>query len=320
MTLSRACLFPLFLTALALAETGCSSDDTSPPPEKVEQISTYQRVAIWSNLLERYPDLPRKIEAVLGEKGRPAESNNQGQAVEIYLHTQEGTVALAAGRIDIFVTDMSRESLRELHKFLLTVPQEARRLGIGQHASLAPPSDSSRPRVLFLGADGRIEVKGPSGQTTQTISLYHNEFAKAAHLQVHAFSQAGEDAVPAITEYLKDAGIVRGPPDAEVKAGHIGKPPPERLVIVAIGEIKNLDIEGPREKATQKVEVEAKVSGQVAAHSETARVAEVGRSSHSAKVAVVAAVAAAVAARKSSSSSGTSGGSGGYRTVRRVRR
>jgi hypothetical protein len=82
-------------------------------------------------------------------------------------------------------------------------------------------------------------------------------------------------------------------------------------VIVAVGEINNLDIEGPRDRASQKIEVEAKVYREVPAASEAGRAAEVGSSSHATKIAAVAAVVAAAKARKSGGTSGSSRGGGG---------
>jgi len=269
-------------------------DKDASTGKQAEQLATYQRIAIWHRLLQNYPDLPQKLETIIGEAEKPREVDRSSRTVEIRVHSREGVVDLTAQQIDVIVTDMSRDSLRELRRFLETVPEAARELGIEQPISSRIPSESSGPRVLVLGAEGRIEVKGPSGGTSQTIDLYHNEVTKAALLQVHAFGQVGQDAVPSITDYLERANVVRGPPKAEVRAGHVDKPPPEKIVIVAIGEINNLDIEGPRNRGSQtiRIEVETKVSRVVPADSEVGRAAEVGRSAHAAKVAEVAAAKA----------------------------
>lgn len=296
-----------FVAALCLPLTGCSSDDPEPTGESVAPVVTYQRVAIWHSLLQRYPDLPQKLETTIAEREQAREFERDGRTVEVRVHSPDGPVDFTARRIDVLVTDLSTESLRDLHRFLQTVPAEASRLGISQAATHFF-AEGSGPRVLFLGADGRIEVKGPNGGQSQSINLYLNEVTKAAHLEVHTFGPAGRDAVPYVTEYL-GANPVRGPPDAEVQAGHVGKPPPERLVVVVIGEIQNLDIAGPRDQAKQTIVAEAVVRGEVPAHSAAGRAAEAGSSSHAAKVVAVAAVVAA--ARAARSGGGSSGGSSG---------
>ena len=158
----RHTLFALLSALLILPTLGCGSkDDDDPKPEPVEQRATYQRVAIWNSVLQSYPDLPEKIATIVNAKEqppkeKPTEVKPERAAVEVTLHGQDVNFKFTAQTIDVIVTDLSPASLRELHKFLLTVPEQARKLNINHHSHQKGKADPSAPRgcIIRSGSEG----------------------------------------------------------------------------------------------------------------------------------------------------------------------
>jgi len=229
-----------------------------------------------------------------------------------FAYTNSGVESFrATSAIDVIVTDIDTPSLRKLLDYLGTIDKQARELDIS--TSSTPPSSFPKgPRVVFLGADGKIKIKGSSGASDQTVDIYHDTLTKVSALQINTF--AGPEVVSPVIEYIRRHDPIRGPPRSGVVSGQYGIPPPERITIVAIGNVSSIDVGGAKDQSNQDVYIETNISKETtvteaAKLTETIRVAEYAHTK-----------AVEASARRSSgggsSGGGSSGGGGSYERPR----
>ena len=287
---------------------GCSDDEHGLG---ISALTEYQRVAIWANVLSEYPDLPEKVERIVEGQDKATRLEANLPSSEVILHTTEGAQSFYAQTIDVIVTDLDKRSLKKLLTFWRTIDSRVDNLGIKR--AWSSRGGTGEPRVVFLGADGKIEIKGPGGESKQSIDIYQDSLTRLSTLQIHAFD--GKEAVPSVVDYIRRNNPIRGPPHNITETGKTNMPPPSRLTIVAIGNLENLSVEGPREMGTQEIVIETNLTKEVTA-SEATKVGAVLVAAKSIRDGAVSRAKARQSASSRSSYTPSSGGGrgGGYRS------
>jgi hypothetical protein len=227
------------LALLAICTLGCGQ--TATPPGGTAAV------AYWHKVLQQYPDLPEKVRAIVEQGGSPDWRFDLPRA-EVRIYGKDGALAVQGQHVDVVVTDLDAVTLRKLLAWWEAVPRLAKELNVDGPLPFSLP-DSTR-HVVVLGSEGRIEVAGPSGYDTQSIHILTDD-AEQTTIGVHVFGPEGEAAVEQLAGQYNQ---VRGPPRSEVRAGRISLPPPEeRVTVLVVGKLGQLDIGGPADDARQDI-------------------------------------------------------------------
>lgn len=322
--LKKPKLFVITLALGALATlssmSGCSKENALAETDtnilNGVHISEYRRIGFWSGVLQKYPDLPEKVKRIVEEQpSKQYQSDVNG--AKVVVHSYVGPISVSAGNISAIITDLDEKSLKNLLAYWQTIPQRARELGIFPNTTR-----TAQPRVIVLGREGKVEIKGPVGSEIQIVDVYPESLTGQTVFEVHSFGSKGEVAIASLLEHFQRANQKRGPPFADIKAGHHDIPPPEEVPIVIVGKLKELTVEGGAGSSKQVVTFDEYVNAcsQTELSKEVVEFAKAGESTFRSKIAPIAtAVAAAIAARtaaearKSSSYTERSSSGGGYR-------
>ncbi len=240
--MSRGRLFPaLWLLAPLVCAWGCGS--SLPPGGKPV-------VEFWHGVLQEYPDLPAKVQAIVDERGQAAVFSH-GLPSSVTIYGEHGPVTFSGSRIELIVTDLNTPALRQLLEVWQAIPQQAADLGLSSGSSLNPSFQGRK--IVVLGGEGRIDLSGVDQQNVQSIRILTDEVASSTTIGIHTFGPSGE---AALEELSRNYTAVRGPPESEVNAGHVSLPPPDVSVLV-IGKLQNLNIAGPADDASQYISLAA---------------------------------------------------------------
>jgi hypothetical protein len=230
------------LTALSALAVGCGTSTTPPP-------GGTQAVAYWHQLLQRYPDLPAKVEAIVQQQRSPNAAIVAEAEVRVY--GADEVVAVRGRHVDVIVTDLDEATLKKLLAWWKEVPRLARELNVDFPLPLELPSNTRH--IVVLGSEGYVAVQGPGGYDVQSVRIVDDQVAARTTIAVHAFGPEGETALGQLSGAFDR---LRGPPDAEVRSGHIGLPPPdeeETVTVLVVGQLRQLDIAGPTDYAQQDI-------------------------------------------------------------------
>src|SRR4051812_6623475 len=200
------------LLAFLVLTLGCNSAVESPP-------GGTPAVAYWHKVLLQYPDLPEKVRAIL-EKQRSPDWMHELPQSEVRIYGADEVVSVHGRHVDVIVTDLDDDTLRKLLAWWERVPRLAKELGVDYPLPFSLP-ESTR-HVVVLGREGHIAVSGPGGSDIQSVHVLSNDVAGRTTIGVHAFGPEGD---AAIEQLAQQARQIRGPPRADVRAGHIALPP-----------------------------------------------------------------------------------------------
>jgi hypothetical protein len=229
---------------LLISLTGCGREASMPPGGR-------PAAAYWLGVLEQFPDLPAKVRSVLDRQGTEVYQSHLSSAARVRIYGEDGVTAVSGSRVDLLVTDLDDEALRELLALWESLPTLAAKHQIQpEYLRLA----GARRRVIVLGREGRIDIEGPYGGERQSVQVIAERSSGSAEICVHAFGREGE---AALTQLATDYHAIRGPPEADVKAGYVGLPPPDDAVaVLVIGRLETLNIAGAADDATQDLSFE----------------------------------------------------------------
>lgn len=246
----------------------CDSTAAGPVGER-----EYKCVWYWASILAHHPDLPEKLDLLVNklestssssDSSSPTQSeqleqppstpssgsspppSSSGPSLEegkkapsvVTIKTSKGDVSAKADTINVLVTTLSLDSLREIQAFLTKVPGRAQALGIdiSDHVTRSSPD---KKVMLVLGDSPTIDIKGPNGRDKQTIKIYPDINLSVGRIVVCA---CGEENLPLAKDLLgRDY----------VEMGRAGRGPPFDIVIVS--PIRKVNIEGASEASTQLV-------------------------------------------------------------------
>jgi tetratricopeptide (TPR) repeat protein len=209
--------------------------------DKTVSEAEFHSIAYWSDVLQRYPDLHSKVRAILDEADRAERRQFPGEKVEVRFYDSDRATQVKAQTVDVVITDLDRVSLRRLLAMWDQVPARAKQLGLEGVSLRAEPADHHR--VVILGSDATVKVKGPSGSSQQTIKIFSYGGAAPSRVTIHAFGQRGADAQASL------------PFKNFIRSNRTGVPPPRnKVTILTAGNLRALDIEGPSGYAQQSVE------------------------------------------------------------------
>ena len=258
--ISAACAALASAFVLTVGTTSCSRDEQSSQSNTnapAVSLKEFERIAYWNTVLNEHPDLPQKVKEIVDGKGTRVERPATATPVsELIVYSYLGPIAVTAERVNVIVTDLDTLSLTKLLAYWQTIPERARQLGI-----LPSPSTPQGPRVIVLGSEGRIDVKGPGGSDSQTVDIYHDTLASKSGIDVHSFGNQGETIVNALLEYYGRANQSRGPPESNPETKKFELPPSEIATVLVIGKLRTLNVEGGAQASDQRVSFEGYMNG-----------------------------------------------------------
>jgi hypothetical protein len=228
---AAASLVALLLT---LSLVACSTNNVQQESAEVAvSLEEFQRVAVWNEVLQRHPDLPKKVATILVDHTREIPTDIPDATA--WLHTTEKRWSLpAADSIKVIVTDLDHESLRRLLEFWQTVPGDAEDFGIPEPPAADRPLQSHAVDILILSAEGSLDAGRSDGRQTQPFDLFPGEMTEHATLQFHAFGVMGEFAYLRMAEYIRTARSTRRLSGGDPESGK-HETPASGLKIVAVG-------------------------------------------------------------------------------------
>jgi hypothetical protein len=259
-------------TAFLLFQTSCDQGDQSvssntnsavkitAPVHIVTTNATnteFQRLAFWTDILRRHPDLPDRLQQIVENRVAPVQRPLvEVPLTEITIHSYLGPTTVVAESINLIVTDLDITALQKLSAYLNTIRERVREL-----QPLFRTAQSNVPKVIVLGRNGQIDIKGVSGVDHQVIDIYNEVPIGYSSIKVHTFGEKGDEANQAILDYFRRANQSRGPPDTPFHAEGIERPPESLATVLVIGKLSTLNVGGATQNSTQAISFENYMNG-----------------------------------------------------------
>src|SRR5262245_3376042 len=95
------------LLALLLLAAACESGVRVPPGGS-------EAVRYWHAVLQQYPDLPAKVQAIVESHGEADYATSIPSEAAVRIHGENEVVAVSGRRVDVVVTDLDTDTLRKL--------------------------------------------------------------------------------------------------------------------------------------------------------------------------------------------------------------
>jgi hypothetical protein len=237
----------LLLAPLALL-CGCGAPPLPPGGQPA--------VEYWHRVLAEHPDLPARVRSIVGSGDwTPDYSTGFPASTDVRIYSEQGDVAFSGSRIELLITDLDTEALKQLLAVWEAIPEQAQELGLASSYSTSSP----RRKIVVLGSQGRVDIRGVGGYDTQSIRILSDEAAATTQIGIHTFGPSGQRA---LEELARNYQAVRGPPASDVRSGYVSLPPPDDVLsILVIGKLQELNIEGAWGDAAQEISVAAYFNG-----------------------------------------------------------
>jgi hypothetical protein len=217
--------------------------------------------AYWGTIGEQYPDLAGKLRTHVEVDGRGGILDGAKAEVKVTIYSHNGMVSeVRGGSIDVIVTDLSKESLRQLAELLTEAPKKAKMIDSYSKAHISRSFDvvrgessvvradtiHAKPRVMVIGSDATIAVDGPQYAQAQALKIG----VAARALTISTFSTSGVLALETMRRHYAHSGLAARPPPST----------PPAVEIIAIGHVSAIDIGEPRGMSKQSIEIVRSVS------------------------------------------------------------
>lgn len=256
MRCERSRLAWLLLAPLALA-WGCGSPALPPGGTAA--------VEYWHRILQEHPDLPERVRTIVNGGGwTPFYSTDFPATTDIRIYGEQGEVAVSGSRIELLITDLDTEALKQLLAVWEAIPDQAAELGL---SASSYSTSSPRRKIVVLGSEGRVDIRGVSDYSSQSIRILSDEAAAQTMIGIHTFGPSGQRA---LDELARNYHAVRGPPASDVRSGYVSLPPPDDVLsVLVIGKLQELNIDGAYGDATQEISMTSYVNGHAASENTT---------------------------------------------------
>ncbi len=252
---------------VGFARLACAESQGRYPHWFSERCSAREFAKVWvywAAISSQYPDLAHKLRI---------HTDAVAEGVTIRISSKAGTTkTIVSSSVDLIVTDLGDESLRQLADMLEEAPGVAERLeremrftkarmlrmgkttpqGLPRIAAVraVPQVVRSAPTMIVIGSEARVVIDGPQYASTQALSI--DTRSRLATISV--FSSRGEQRLERIRRYA-------------TRSGKLGRPPPPaKMQVVAFGNIGEILVGSPRANSAQSIEIHNEIGRAVRSH------------------------------------------------------